>query len=110
MIAIAMDLVKFFPILGDPREENLGYEIWYYNESGCPHPSGYLQERLQNQRRQYSADKGKSKTMTRSKLTGWSSDENGWNIFGFFLRSFNLFNRFFLAFINLTSLILQMRS
>lgn len=77
MICIAKDLVKLYPALGDPSEDEGGFEIWYYNVSGCPHASGYLQEKLQNQRRHFKSDKSTSAGKNMPDSTGWTSDENG---------------------------------
>lgn len=78
MTAIAKDLVGLFPVLGHPKEEDLGFEIWYYNTTGCSHASGYLYEKLQNQRRYFKTGKAIASAPGNSaESSGWTSDENG---------------------------------
>lgn len=77
MTSIAKDLVNLYPGLGNTREVDGGYEIWYFNTTGYTHASGYLHEKLTNQRRNLT---GRTKQVSQSsahEASGWTSEDNG---------------------------------
>ncbi|XP_035713852.1 uncharacterized protein LOC118438145 [Folsomia candida] len=48
---LAVDLVKSYPSLGDPRKKSLGACMWYQSSAFGGGPAGFLEERLKNQRK-----------------------------------------------------------
>ncbi|OXA42106.1 Sterile alpha motif domain-containing protein 3 [Folsomia candida] len=78
---LAKDLVLLFPGLGDPRKEGRGYEMWFFHSHHGLGASGFLEDRLKNQRKKVTSNK-KTQLNTESldaTFLDWSSeieDEN----------------------------------
>lgn len=55
---LAVDLVHRFPALGDPTRSSLGSSMWFCAAAHSPSgPTGFLEERLKNQRRKLAKSK-----------------------------------------------------
>ncbi|OXA49832.1 hypothetical protein Fcan01_15443 [Folsomia candida] len=69
-------LVSAFPSLGDGRKTDKGYAIWFFNSNHISGPTGFLEERLKNQRRRLTKLKRKLVPSTNSNDTAldWNSE------------------------------------
>lgn len=75
---MAKDLVNIYPAFGDNRFEGNGFEIWYQAAENNIQASGYLQDRLQNQRRKLKARQPpKSLKRSHEEIDGWRSEDEG---------------------------------
>ncbi|OXA48191.1 Tigger transposable element-derived protein 6 [Folsomia candida] len=63
MQQLAVDLVNKYPLLGDPRRKNLGAEMWYFNSAHSQGSTGFLEERIKNQRKKLTKKKIIEKTV-----------------------------------------------
>lgn len=73
---LAKDLVLLFPGLGDPRKEGRGYEMWFFHSHHGLGASGFLEDRLKNQRKKVTSNK-KTQLNTESldaTFLDWSSE------------------------------------
>lgn len=76
MEQLARHLVSAFPSLGDGRKTDKGYAIWFFNSNHISGPTGFLEERLKNQRRRLTKLKRKLVPSTNSNDTAldWNSE------------------------------------
>ncbi|XP_035701272.1 uncharacterized protein LOC118433446 isoform X2 [Folsomia candida] len=80
MDQMAKDLVGKYPALGDPRRKHLGYQMWFMGSSDGSPASGFLEERLKNQRKKISDKKLLSTSATKCNeldlpVLNWISDD-----------------------------------
>lgn len=86
MDQMAKDLVGKYPALGDPRRKHLGYQMWFMGSSDGSPASGFLEERLKNQRKKISDKKLLSTSATKCNeldlpVLNWISDDEDGEIF-----------------------------
>lgn len=90
MSALAKDLCKLYPLLGDPLAKENGYTMWFFFVSGQNCSTGFLEERVKSQRLSFLKKHGctlkKYATHEHTKGAEWASDEGeilNWQIFVF---------------------------
>ena len=62
MEQLAKDLVEKYPSFGDARMPSKGFEMWWFHTIHAPVATGFLEERLKNQRRKSAVERKKNKT------------------------------------------------
>ena len=74
MEQVAKDLVQTYPSFGDPRKPGQGWEMWFFNSAHGAGATGFLEDRLKNQRKKKGTKKVTSPIEPFEGFLDWNSD------------------------------------
>lgn len=86
MEQLAKDFVSKYPSFGDPRRPGRGWEMWFFNSAHGAGATGFLEDRLKNQRKKLaSAKKVPANTSYNNDTIDWDSENEDFKLLNNFI-------------------------
>ncbi|ODN02959.1 Zinc finger and SCAN domain-containing protein 12 [Orchesella cincta] len=77
---LAQHLVSKYPVFGDPRRQELGWQMWFFHTVKGHGATGFLEDRLKNQRKKLAKKREKHVPDTREvDNLNWDSENDDYN-------------------------------